>query len=75
MGIKFNKFITNIGIYVSIILFSGINKYNLKQTHPKKKFGDFFPNFKIMLEVLRCIPQITFILCYVYKKYIEFLFD
>jgi len=32
-GIKFSKLVTNIDIYISIILFSGINKYNLKQTH------------------------------------------
>jgi len=34
-GIKFSKLVTNIGIYIPIILFPGINKYNLKQTHPK----------------------------------------
>ena len=36
-GIKFSKLVTNIDIdiYISIILFSGINKYNLKQTQPK----------------------------------------
>jgi len=33
LGIKFNKFVTIIHIYISIILFTGINKYNLKQTH------------------------------------------
>jgi len=32
--IKFSKLLTNIGIYIPIILFPGINKYNLKQTHP-----------------------------------------
>jgi len=31
-GIKFSKLVTSIGIYIAIILFSGINKYNLKQT-------------------------------------------
>jgi len=35
MGIKFSKLVTNIDIYIYIILFPGINKYNLKQTHPK----------------------------------------
>jgi len=35
-GIKFSKLVTNIGIYISIILFPGINKYNLKQTRPSK---------------------------------------
>ena len=34
-GIKFSKLVTNIGIYIPIILFPGINKYNLKQTHLK----------------------------------------
>ena len=29
-GIKFSKLVTNIGIYIPIILFPGINKYNLK---------------------------------------------
>jgi len=35
-GIKFSKLVTNIDIYIPIILFPEINKYNLKQTHPKK---------------------------------------
>jgi len=35
-GIKFSKLVTSIGICISIILFSGINKYNLKQTHRKE---------------------------------------
>jgi len=30
--IKFSKLVTNIGMYISIVLFSGINEYNLKQT-------------------------------------------
>jgi len=33
LGIKFSKLVTNMGIYIPIILFPGINKYNLKQTH------------------------------------------
>ena len=32
-GIKFSKLVTNTDIYIPIILFSKINKYNLKQTH------------------------------------------
>jgi len=35
-GIKFSKLVTNIDIYISIILFPKINKYNLKQIHLKK---------------------------------------
>jgi len=31
--IKFSKLVTNISIYIPIILFPGINKYNLKQIH------------------------------------------
>jgi len=34
-GIKFSKLVTNIGMRIPIILFPGIYKYNLKQTHPK----------------------------------------
>ena len=33
LGIKFSKLETNISIHIPIILFSGINKYNLKQKH------------------------------------------
>jgi len=33
-GIKFSKLVTNINIYVFMILFSEIYDYNLKQTHP-----------------------------------------
>jgi len=33
-GIKFSKLVTNIDMCIPIILFSGIYKYNLKQTHP-----------------------------------------
>jgi len=39
LGIKFSKLVTNIGMYIFIILFQGIYNYNLKQTHPHK------PNF------------------------------
>jgi len=34
-GIKFNKLVTNIGMYISIILFMEIYKYNFKQTLPR----------------------------------------
>jgi len=32
-GIKFRKLVTNINIYISIILFPGTYEYNLKQKH------------------------------------------
>jgi len=38
--IKFSKPVTNIGIYISIVLFSVIYEYNLKQTHPKYEWSD-----------------------------------
>ena len=31
---KFSKLVTNIGLCIFMILFPGIYKYNLKQTHP-----------------------------------------
>jgi len=34
-GIKYSKLVTNIGMYISIVLFPGIYEYNLKQTHPQ----------------------------------------
>jgi len=35
LGIKFSKIVTNIGIYIPIILYPGIKNYNLKQIHHK----------------------------------------
>jgi len=33
--IKFSKLVTNIDMYISIVLFPEIYERNLKQTHPK----------------------------------------
>jgi hypothetical protein len=32
-GIQFSKLVTNMCMHISILLFQGIYKYNLKQTH------------------------------------------
>ena len=47
LGIKFSKLVANIGIYISIILFSGINKYNLKQTQVSTVTLVFFSSFHV----------------------------
>lgn len=35
LRIKFNKLVKNIEMYIFMILFQEIYKYNFKQTHPK----------------------------------------